>query len=495
MKSVIEVEKLRESLAILENSGQFQRSLFKLVYDKAAVLINQLMRQQSGDGNCPRARIRSTTENIISFQGRRGTGKTSAMLSVYEALKKQNRRSPWWKAIENTKGWNRAKGQKDKEEEECDETYDEGNNKKCTFVVIDYINASMLEHGEDVLELIIANMFSLLQEADKRENITRIGYKNRELYEEFANVFGILTNVKKEEKAGNDLSPLQKLAQLSNSQILGTKIETLIRNYLRRMLENEKEYDEDTAYLVIAIDDIDMYFQEGGSPYEILETLHRYLMIPNVLILVSYDHTYLYRACEKHFAKMYYEQQQLSEDERNRVSDLTIEYLNKVLPNYMRIHMPSLRKRDYEGDKNEYCVQIKKNDCRELLGDFASTFEGSFEDALLLPIKKFAFLMKASTAGLFYDALGNKRHFSEPTTLRELAQMYVFYGHIRTIKEKYTEEKIEQNNAAYKELLDDLYFRYAAENLNIDEFTQFKRYLDVNIERRSRDISVIYERK
>ena len=241
---------------------------------------------------------------------------------------------------------------------------------------------------------------------------------------------------------------------------------------------------------MIAIDDIDMHFQkEGGSPYELLETLHRYLMIPNVIILASYDYTNLCRGCEKHFFEIYHEKLMMQKVDIKFIRELSDAYLNKILPNYTRIHMPSLRKRDYEEtDERGYSVQIRKKDIQEVFGDFANNLKkGANGNELLLPVKQFAFLLKASMAGLFYDALGSKRHFSDPTSLRELAQIYVFYEHLRTIKKQHKNEN-EKNNAVYKELLDDLYFRYATEKLDQQEFRKFKNYLDVKIERRSRNI-------
>ena len=491
MKTVIKAEKLKESLAVLESSRQFDSSLFNLVYNKAALLINQLIRSQIYPSDSQKhMMVRNTIENIVSFQGRRGTGKTSAMLSVREEMKQRGKGSRWWRALEHIGGEKREEKYGYDEAYEYEERYAKKYNSKCSFVVIDYIDASMLERGEDILELILANMFSLLQEKDKEEKKEKIRYENRELYADFANIFGILTNVKKHSGANSEMSSLQKLAQLSNSQILGSKIERLVKNYLKYMLEDEKAYAMGASFLVIAIDDIDMHFQkEGGSPYELLETLHRYLMIPNVIILVSYDYTNLCRGCEKHFFEIYHEKLMMQEEDIKFIRELSNAYLNKILPNYTRIHMPSLRKRDYEeADEKGYSLQIEKKDIQEVFGDFANNLEkGVNENELLLPVKQFAFLLKASTAGLFYDALGSKRHFSDPTSLRELAQLYVFYEHLRTIKKQHKDE-IEKNNAVYKELLDDLYFRYAMEKLDREDFGKFKNYLDVKIERRSRNI-------
>ena len=159
MKTVIKAEKLKESLAVLESSRQFDGSLFNLVYNKAALLINQLIQSQINTSDSQKSMmVRNTIENIISFQGRRGTGKTSAMLSVREAMKQRDVRSRWWRALEYIGSEKREEKHEYDEEYECEyeDRYVKEDDPKCSFVVIDYIDASMLERGEDILELILA---------------------------------------------------------------------------------------------------------------------------------------------------------------------------------------------------------------------------------------------------------------------------------------------------------------------------------------------------
>ena len=93
MKGVIEVKNLSEPLFVLDDISKFETSLFRTVYEKAGVLLgNIISKKQEEIEKREKTDVRSTVENIISFQGRRGTGKTSAMLSVHDALKKYNNR-------------------------------------------------------------------------------------------------------------------------------------------------------------------------------------------------------------------------------------------------------------------------------------------------------------------------------------------------------------------------------------------------------------------
>lgn len=161
MNTIIKAENLSESLFVLEKSTEFKTSMFSTVYHRAFLLRNSIIHKSSEmeERRKNGFEIRSALENIISFQGRRGTGKTSAMLSVYNELKNFSAcaSEDEWRTLENDKV-----------------------DKNVSFVAIDYIDASMLERGEDILELIIANMFSMLQEYDAKEKI-QINFENRAL--------------------------------------------------------------------------------------------------------------------------------------------------------------------------------------------------------------------------------------------------------------------------------------------------------------------------
>ena len=396
--------------------------------------------------------------NVISFEGRRGTGKTSAMLSFRESLSeyKMSFREKY--------------------------SYEGG----IRFFVIDYIDASKLEQGEQLLELVLANMFSKLRETDRMRHAQEYGkYQNNELYRLFDEVYGSILNIKGSRGNYQDESPLRALTQLSNSQILQKNIKRLIKCYLEYMNMEQCGYVEKReSYLVITIDDLDMHFQEkGGSPFDMLETLHRYLMIPGVVILLSYNSEELYLGCEKHFADIYhnkYGQLEKSKIEHQieHIQRLTKEYLKKVLPIHTRIHMISWKKKDYDEDRI-IKVRLTKEEIAEYLNSFTPYVKKEEDEGVLLTPKQLLFFLKAENTGIYYDACGKKRHYAEVTGFRELAQNFSFYQQLADISDK---------NYRYKELLDELYFRFTQENLLTDDKKLFAKYLEVPIERRSKDI-------
>ena len=77
---------------IVEDAASFGSSIFEDVYARAAEAVERIKsdsRQERGLHRCGEAIGRNKeVSNIVSFIGRRGTGKSSSMLSFQEALKK-----------------------------------------------------------------------------------------------------------------------------------------------------------------------------------------------------------------------------------------------------------------------------------------------------------------------------------------------------------------------------------------------------------------------
>ena len=124
-------------------------------------------------------------------------------------------------------------------------------------------------------------------------------------------------------------------------------------------------------------------------------------------------------------------------------------------------------------EEDEIFIQLESKEVNKYLGDFVAflPIANNERDVNLSP-KRFIFLLKASIAGIFYDAAEDQTHFSVPSDLRELAQVFVLYRQLYEIK-KNTPEYM---NALFKEILDDLYFRYVKEKLSFDEEERFRKY-------------------
>lgn len=322
----VKLENLFDEEIIVEKSSERDKSVFAPIYKKAEKLVDDF--KENSNNKRDESRLeKMQIVNTISFEGRRGTGKTSAMMSFCDKLRDQ----------------------------------------KKLYIVLDYIDASTLEEGESILEIVLANMYHLLVEHMEKNNKSgHYDYEARNIirkFEEIYSAIGFINERRNKDGRRVDLSPLSGLERLSNSQQLKKRVYELIRDY-------KKHIASDDAMLVIPIDDIDMCFQsEEPSVYEIMETLHRYLMIPNVIIFLTYDYPELLSGCEKHFSQMHYIKDDITKGQKDHIREAANRYLEKVLPTYARIHLPSQRKRDYS-DQNNIQVCLENNEEKKYLKKF-----------------------------------------------------------------------------------------------------------------------------
>lgn len=149
---------------VYEDYKRFDESLFRNVYEKATVLTKQIieendkLRNSKAHGN--EFRNNEQINNIISFIGRRGTGKTSAMLSFIEGLKDHHKE---YNVVED-------------------------NEKHLHFIGLDWIDASLIEKNEEIFDMILAKMFAEVLRMNKEVYVTRktdVDYDNRLLQQQF----------------------------------------------------------------------------------------------------------------------------------------------------------------------------------------------------------------------------------------------------------------------------------------------------------------------
>ena len=366
---------------VIEDTNDFDASAFSPVYQKARDIVATII-ERNDEEYCETIdnSLVETVENIVAIEGRRGTGKTSVMRSIAESLRESYKN----KFLKD----NAAK-------------------QNCSFIISDYIDASSLEEGEDVLEMVLASMFSKLTEFEN--NIGGAEYESRELFQLFNEVYKILLELRQNDRESGN-SPIQILAQVSNSHTLRKKFAELVRKYLKYMgQQDERNYYSQRRFLVICIDDLDMHYDgKKDTSYHLLESLHRYLMLPGVILLITYNYKDLFNGCVKHFLN----KKSISDVEHEK--NLAVQYLNKVIPIYARITMPSLRKMDYIED-NEVTISIDRATAEKMIERFVGCFWKSRQrGAIEFPVKQFILLMRAGISGLYYDAKGRKRHFRRP---------------------------------------------------------------------------------
>lgn len=431
---------------VCESREQFDKSPFNKVYLRASKLVQESVREQESSEET--YQVHERPDNIITFIGRRGTGKSSVMKSFMEGLQENSRweRESKYRIVTNNGG-------------------------AVNFIAVDWIDASMLEKGEDIFETILAKMLGeLLQEEEKYQNLNVMQeYEMRDLHNSFGSIYKKVLNLKKrsESRDYSGESAISTLRELARSNELRMEFEKLIPQYIevkKKQCGGSRQEQYAKTFLVLAIDDVDMNVDFG---FEILDKIQRYLKVKGLIVLLAINYEQMKICCEKRFARVFSDYtRNLSGEKQDYVTKIAEEYTEKVLPSYMRVYLPSLKKKDYD---------------RERLTSLEISMRGG--DKKTVPIKKGVFLLAEQKTMVRYDGQGKKRHFMEPDTLRNLNNNCVFYMSMDTVKES-DEDFLEKLDFNIRRSMDDLLFRFAFEHLPDKERKILTRLSEEDIRRR-----------
>ena len=273
-----------------ETLKDYETSIFKKIYEEAFESLDEILKNEGQLEN----------NNIISFIGERGSGKTSCMLSFEKIL---------------------IEALKEKSEILKDKSISEYN-----FETLDMIDPSFFTSTSNVLEIIIATLFKKFKESsDKSKKIE----EQRNILLQFKKVYQTISII--ENKYEFDGENYNKLLDLSASITLKEDIKNLIKSYLD-FISNRKE----NSKLIIKIDDIDLNIKHS---YEMVEQIRKYLVQENVIILIAVKLEQLEQIIKVNY----------KEDFRKDATGLDYEkmsyrYLEKLIPQNRRMYLLDLEK-------------------------------------------------------------------------------------------------------------------------------------------------------
>lgn len=441
---------------VLEKRMDFDNSLFRRVYKRAYSIVQENVNIQLEKDRSHRSHmVDENIDNVITFMGRRGTGKSSAMHSFMSALLDNDK-----EILNDYTVYNKCGGEE-----------------TIKFISIDWIDASLLEQGENIFEAILAKMLNELMQNNDEKNYDARSYEMKNLYNEFASIYKKHLNLKQRSVSDSYSieSAIADLRDLSRSSDIRGRFQELIKKYIHIKSYSGDEYRMEKKYetfLVVAIDDIDMNIDSG---FEILEKLQRYLKVERLIILISVNYEQMKLCCEKHFAKVFANNDIYERDKRKEyVGSLADQYLEKVLPSYARVYLPSLKKMDYDRNKITN-VKIRTRDGKEVC----------------YPIKKAMFITAWNKTMVRYDVEGLKRHFMEPESLRELNNIGIFRDFMPDLDED-SNDFLEMLDFNFRRSMDDLLFRYADEKLPEKEADIFISLSERDIRRRGQEIVTLF---
>ena len=141
--TTLEINLNEEYKIKIENGNDFNKSIFKDVYESALKNVIEIVKQSDEEKS-----KYDDFNNIIAFTGERGKGKSSSMISFLDALvgKEKNEHSGFFK----------------------NENYQYINDK--SFATIDIIDPSLFRGEESLFEIILAKMFQKFQSGLKQNS-------------------------------------------------------------------------------------------------------------------------------------------------------------------------------------------------------------------------------------------------------------------------------------------------------------------------------------
>ena len=417
----------------VEKLVDFNKSFFKDIYDSAAVNVKEILDNTQEYYNKKKNKEffkdKEEANNIIAFTGERGTGKSSVMISFAEALK----------TIENSRinldnqGYKKFRDLKGVE-----------------FVNLDIIDPALLEDKESIFEIVIAKMFSKFKEYLEKENGKLEFDDKKRLLKKFQKVYKDLKVINtdrkdffKEGAEGEDI--LQTLVSLASGSNMRKSFIELVNEYLRFFSnENNKDRynDKEKRFLVIPIDDLDMDIRHSA---EMAEQIRKYLMIPNLIILMAIKIEQLKDSMEQMYRanyKVMLEAGSLSDDPK----EMAERYIEKLIPNGRKLYLPEIRSiKDGRENKINLIFISKKqdeyvtrNEICEIENDNSSNYSG-------LSIEKAVLKMTYEKTGLIFIKPKYDMHYLVPDNLRELQNYLIMLKNMETVNINYNEK--DKNNS------------------------------------------------
>lgn len=462
---MISYEELILNGPVVETYGNVGTSIYENVYVSAADLVAKIVENNRNPAVSIKNGFEYEGSNVISFVGRRGVGKTSAMFSFSNILEEYT----------GADDYADARRLFDKKEYM----------RNVAFYSLDYIDASVMEESEDIFILILANMFNKAMASGKNDSGRMREYDNRLLFQKFEEVYNNFMALNTKIKEYDEYAPFEKLENVGGGQRIRKNFAELVQHFLK-MIDNSCDMGQDNRdrYLVIIIDDLDMAKRRredksyNWGAYKIMSTIYKYLMVPNVIILAAYNHEKLMSECIGY----YRDQEEGLESYGNvekEIEQAAMQFMEKIFPIFSRLYMPSWRKRDLQ-DENGMKVELGIG--QKLI----TNFDVPMIKESVLPVKNFIFILLSQRTKIYFDIEGMKKHFFEPDTLRTLYNYTQLIMHLKVLTQEGFLVDFKKN---IKKIKEDCYFRFKEEKLmNIRENEMFDKWLEEPFQRRGPEI-------
>lgn len=367
--------------------------------------------------------------SIIAFEAQRGYGKTQTMLSFSHWM--ENLHAPFVRGC-------RHRGCGEQLPCACDHRkastcYDADEKDACTnmplFVVLPMIAPSAFEEKQNLLYVVLSRLYNHAQDLVREKNMSE--EKRMELSRILQKCLSGINGFKKLDcqSSYDDFSSLQDVCD-------GLALRKHFWELLY-FLAKEEAGPCDT-FFVIQLDDVDSQIKNG---YQVLDDIRKYLLIPNLVILMSTDEDLLFRAIqEEHFQQFKALNSIDPSNMPSLVAKISKKYINKLIPPSHMVHLPRLEQY-LESAQTRLALYYLKRDVE--IERISSNHEDreKIRNALVLPwqdevqynAQKTLFMLIFRKTGIAFTDHANYMHNIIPRSLRGLNQLIFFLNKMEDI--------------------------------------------------------------
>ena len=285
----------------VEGLDDYKNSIFKEQYEQCISMVDSYLKGLSNMAEAPTALASSleNSNNIFAFDGERGSGKTSCMMSIVNMLTNDNHK--------------KICGQ-----------YSFVADRQ--FETIQMIEPAFFDKEHNILTLFIARLYRAFK--DREESPCNRFVDSRcanELNQKFVDVQRKLRCMfgEKEDDGG-----LEYLVNMAAAVDIKDDLGVLVGLYL-------KYIGKEKGVLLLMVDDIDL---NDDYAWEMAEQLRKYFIQPNVVVMISLKIRQMFGILQRGFKGKYGIDRAVEED--SEIAERGERYLAKLLPAHQRIYMP-----------------------------------------------------------------------------------------------------------------------------------------------------------
>lgn len=302
--------------------------------------------------------------NVIAFCGGRGQGKTSVMLSFAKAMADGLKNFAFSSAYETDCNCDCDNRQK----ESCSFPCEFRDKRKsapmrglafeCEFKMVDPIDPAMLMKSGNAVNAVLAFIYKELEEMVRNGQISNLSERDKaDLYLLFQSCTEWMRDSAKESNADE----LDMYLRFGDGFGIKRTLYDLIQLYLYR--DGNAQYSQsgkDTRrdkFLVIQMDDTDLQL---NNTFETIESIRRYLSLPNVIVLMAADMKQLRTLVTKHYYLQMKDAICAEICSKKDVQLMAAKYLDKFIPAHQAIYLPLIK--DVIEEKGSVYIRFMGND-------------------------------------------------------------------------------------------------------------------------------------